>query len=339
MSQPIIRISIHALREEGDRLRPRSCVVFSHISIHALREEGDAHRRRAALDCLHFYPRPPRGGRPIWVLSRLVSREISIHALREEGDGSRASGGKMGKNFYPRPPRGGRLLTANGNISMQYFYPRPPRGGRQSSEPELTMGQRFLSTPSARRATVVALQILCGRRISIHALREEGDPWTPRALLLPADFYPRPPRGGRPPIRQSASLATNFYPRPPRGGRHRAQIAKMAGKKFLSTPSARRATHQTGGRLCSKSISIHALREEGDPHQAGRPYFRTDFYPRPPRGGRLPRRHGGRDRQQISIHALREEGDPDRPRKPSRLKDFYPRPPRGGRHGQFAHCG
>ena len=38
----------------------------------------------------------------------------------------------------------------------------------------------------------------------------------------------------------------------------------MADSLFLSTPSARRATHQTGGRLCSKSISIHALREEGD---------------------------------------------------------------------------
>ena len=56
--------------------------------------------------------------------------------------------------------------------------------------------------------------------ISIHALREEGDPWTPRALLLPADFYPRPPRGGR-----LWALSTSA----PRS-------------VFLSTPSARRAT-------------------------------------------------------------------------------------------------
>ncbi len=36
--------------------------------------------------------------------------------------------------------------------------------------------------------------------ISIHALREEGDSLLLRCLCVrPADFYPRPPRGGRPP--------------------------------------------------------------------------------------------------------------------------------------------
>ena len=34
----------------------------------------------------HFYPRPPRGGRPFWRTSVLGAPEISIHALREEGD-------------------------------------------------------------------------------------------------------------------------------------------------------------------------------------------------------------------------------------------------------------
>ena len=33
----------------------------------------------------------------------------------------------------------------------------------------------FLSTPSARRATDLLHQLLQGRHISIHALREEGD--------------------------------------------------------------------------------------------------------------------------------------------------------------------
>ena len=33
------------------------------------------------------------------------------------------------------------------------------------------------------------------------------------------------------------------------------------------------------------------------------------FYPRPPRGGRLPVRYTGSNRRDISIHALREEGD------------------------------
>ena len=35
------KISIHALREEGDQVRHTSLTGTGHISIHALREEGD----------------------------------------------------------------------------------------------------------------------------------------------------------------------------------------------------------------------------------------------------------------------------------------------------------
>ena len=35
-------------------------------------------------------------------------------------------------------------------------------------------------------------------RISIHALREEGDSRPPWCRCSAAYFYPRPPRGGRP---------------------------------------------------------------------------------------------------------------------------------------------
>ena len=34
------------------------------ISIHALREEGDKVSMCAAFAAINFYPRPPRGGRP-----------------------------------------------------------------------------------------------------------------------------------------------------------------------------------------------------------------------------------------------------------------------------------
>ena len=34
----------------------------------------------------YFYPRPPRGGRPLAELQSIMLRAISIHALREEGD-------------------------------------------------------------------------------------------------------------------------------------------------------------------------------------------------------------------------------------------------------------
>ena len=38
-----------------------------------------------------------------------------------------------------------------------------------------SVGDVFLSTPSARRATLEALWVILGVEISIHALREEGD--------------------------------------------------------------------------------------------------------------------------------------------------------------------
>ena len=79
------------------------------------------------------------------------------------------------------------------------------------------------------------------------------------------NFYPRPPRGGRPPAPRRAhrrryisihalreegdasdpaanGTPSNFYPRPPRGGRP-ADLPR---------------------RIYGVGISIHALREEGD---------------------------------------------------------------------------
>ena len=56
--------------------------------------------------------------------------------------------------------------------------------------------------------------------------------------------------------------------------------------RFLSTPSARRATGAVQGRDLRPDISIHALREEGDERK-----FTLSFS------------------SEISIHALREEGD------------------------------
>ena len=123
------------------------------------------------------------------------------------------------------------------------------------------------------------------------------------------DFYPRPPRGGRLGMARgqkddvgisihalreegdqdykiTSTNSRNFYPRPPRGGRPQWSEAHSDDPEFLSTPSARRATGLKNDVVRRKSISIHALREEGD----GRPlvvYLERS----------------------ISIHALREEGD------------------------------
>ena len=237
--------------------------------------------------CVEFYPRPPRGGRPV--------------------DSGRVFGGT---HFYPRPPRGGRRLPPSGQRLLQetHFYPRPPRGGRRISMPIWTMKfnfyprpprggrrkaipcwqsrSRFLSTPSARRATRRSWQGVQLRSISIHALREEGDDKHALVIKLLKIFLSTP----------SARRAT------------RREVALNVRKKFLSTPSARRATIISSIIVLPLSISIHALREEGDR-----------------------RRLEVARHEAISIHALREEGDKSVRVAPHRNGDFYPRPPRGGR--------
>ena len=155
--------------------------------------------------------------------------------------------------------------------------------------------------------------------------------WPCRHACRCVHFYPRPPRGGRPGAGRQSWLQGYFYPRPPRGGRHIADIEKTPEPIFLSTPSARRATEDGRVEEAVLTISIHALREEGDP-TFGQNWTRLEnFYPRPPRGGRRVQLLHDAEDDEISIHALREEGDQVRHGHPLRRQDFYPRPPRGGR--------
>ena len=78
-------------------------------------------------------------------------------------------------------------------------------------------------------------------------------------------------------------------------------------------------------------ISIHALREEGDFASMRCAVRASNFYPRPPRGGRRLPPGQKYFYLSISIHALREEGDAVELGQDTGLADFYPRPPRGGR--------
>ena len=67
---------------------------------------------------------------------------------------------------------------------------------------------------------------------------------------------------------------------------------------------------------------------------------RSDFYPRPPRGGRQRATNQSVCKNLISIHALREEGDAGMVAGAlCIIRDFYPRPPRGGRrkHAKSAY--
>ena len=193
---------------------------------------------------------------------------------------------------------------------------------------------KFLSTPSARRATILWDSFKHFMGISIHALREESDRKKTGENLMHMQFLSTPSARRATKRRWEKYQASNdFYPRPPRGerrirpvgmGRHH-QISIHAlreesdfvvfvvvhGKKqFLSTPSARRATRRP-------RPACHRPRH---------------FYPRPPRGERPEKVQKEEANEQflstpsarratvtarpgsgcvtfISIHALREESD------------------------------
>ena len=147
----------------------------------------------------------------------------------------------------------------------------------------------FLSTPSARRATALYHTDVLRLKLFLS---------TPSARRATKLFH------------NALSFFGYFYPRPPRGGRHfdgvldvlHTDISIHALReegdlcmpcacwlcpKFLSTPSARRATYYYYNKL----------------------YIIGYFYPRPPRGGRRFFELSVKLSDDISIHALREEGD------------------------------
>ena len=169
---------------------------------------------------------------------------ISIHALREEGD----------SGSLPVHP------------AICYFYPRPPRGGRHADF-STTANYYTISIHALREEgdTVISWFEL-DIKISIHALREEGDPpahWA-GGLLLYISIHALREEGDM----QAAAAISQVVEISIHALREEGDLFLLVhfceGGRFLSTPSARRATHGCGHCDPDRPISIHALREEGD---------------------------------------------------------------------------
>ena len=148
------------------------------------------------------------------------------------------------------------------------------------------------------------------------------------------NFYPRPPRGGRPAPRSPAELRrSNFYPRPPRGGRPAASPLPPCCRRYFypRPPRGGRPPFVPRWRQAAK-ISIHVPREGDDvPLLVHREIIALFLSTSPARGTtRVFAVAVASDG--ISIHVPRE-GDDAEPIKQALLflVDFYPRPPRGGR--------
>ena len=170
---------------------------------------------------------------------------------------------------------------------------------------------KFLSTPPSRVATPASAP----QRASLNG------------------FYPRHPRGWRHATPCLSTVFKVFLSTPPsrvatRGGQARCVLTHM----FLSTPPSRVATAHVAHSAHALHVSIHATLAGGDATKTfckedtmkflstppsrvatGRPYprpGRTDrFYPRHPRGWRLPGFRDSKWSLEVSIHATLAGGD------------------------------
>ena len=170
-------ISIHALRVEGDTMLGSACRLKMHFYP---RPPGGGRRAKTVRPTalLYFYPRPPGGGRLLLFIFLAFLLCISIHALRVEGDFNNSNLDLI-------------IVISIHALRVEGDSPSPPS---------------FVTVP-----------------ISIHALRVEGD-WS-RAFprIMQQHFYPRPPGGGRHKCQvfYNSEKRSHFYPRPPGGGRPR----------------------------------------------------------------------------------------------------------------------
>ena len=237
-------ISIRALREEGDLRALRAAVRCRSISIRALREEGDAEVLLRRPPPCRISIRALREEGDEAVVVDIICPAISIRALREEGD---------------MPV----IVTTNCGTEISI------RALREEGDPwpGVVFAHKTLISIHALREEGDhcnrLLQIFIS--ISIHALREEGDTSLSRLRHDMADFYPRPPRGGRLPVRSTSAKTRTISIHALREEGDPMRLSSSAPRRlFLSTPSARRATR----------CGFPVLRRAGY------------FYPRPPRGGR-----------------------------------------------------
>ena len=166
------------------------------------------------------------------------------------------------------PREGGDPSTVSSVMDATNFNPRPPRGGRPAPGGVYQSLNLFQSTPPARGATARA------------ATRSF---WT-------STFQSTPPaRGATLAVNVGMMCTVNFNPRPPRGGRLIALRAYTVLRAFQSTPPARGATSAvtTPSRLTLFQSTPPARGATTSTY--GTSAGRSNFNPRPPRGGRQQR--------------------------------------------------
>ena len=155
------QISIHALREEGDLAKSHSSTAVLHFYPRPPRGGRRADRLQDPADRKDFYPRPPRGGRQFLAIERHDQTIISIHALREEGDSKNREktpcfcliihlSAQIAKRCLQTKPQNHTVTCANGWYSGAKRPGKPCvlpiRTGRTSKDQHAVLGKFWVQS-------------------------------------------------------------------------------------------------------------------------------------------------------------------------------------------------
>ena len=178
---------------------------------------------RSAYVELYFYPRPPRGGRQVTPKRPGTGKTVFLptpSTRRATPSSCMASG--VSFTFLPTPSTrratGGHFRRRKAQVISTHAL------HEEGDDPAMTVWDTFRAisthalheegdgerTARGRAGSHISthalheegdqvwLQIPPGSFISTHALHEEGDKNFPCFPAYAGNFYPRPPRGGRP---------------------------------------------------------------------------------------------------------------------------------------------
>ena len=119
------------------------------ISIHALREEGDRRRNAGLAVVIDFYPRPPRGGRLFCVPRSCASMTFLSTPSARRATSRQDRRIALLEDFYPRPPRGGRL-SGRVSPSGSLIFLSTPSARRATSRRQVLSHLRLISIHALR---------------------------------------------------------------------------------------------------------------------------------------------------------------------------------------------
>ena len=146
-----------------------------YISIHALREEGDRHDHTYQQGLEHFYPRPPRGGRRGSLTAFLSLLNFYPRPPRGGRHSHSSQWASTLSNFYPRPPRGGRRENDTGPWTQTQISIHALREEGDGLGDQWFQDHQISIHALREEGDYCFFNKFFFKVISIHALREEGD--------------------------------------------------------------------------------------------------------------------------------------------------------------------